>query len=58
MFDNLLSIFLKKIDDLTFLFLKYSFDRLKNLFMVSNFLYHVFSCLRSHFAKNNCICCS
>ena len=58
MFDNLLSIFLKKVDDLTFLFLKYSFDRLKNLFMTSNCLFHLFSCPRSEYAKNNCICCS
>ena len=58
MIGNLLSIFKKKIDDLTFLFLKYSFDRLKNLFMTSNCLFHLFSCLRSDYAKNNCICCS
>ena len=36
MIEKLLSIFLKKIDDLIFLFLKYSFERLKNLFMTSN----------------------
>ena len=46
------------IDDLTFLFLKYTFDRLKNLFMISNCLFHLFSCPRSDYAKNNCICCS
>ena len=58
MFDNLLSILKEKFDDLTFLFLKYSFDRLKNLFMTSNCLFHLFSCPRSDYAKNNCICCS
>ena len=58
MIGNLLSILKKKIDDLTFLFLKYSFDRLKNLFMISNCLFHLFSCPRSDYAKNNCICCS
>ena len=38
--------------------MKYSFDRLKNLFMTSNCLFHLFSCPRSEYAKNNCICCS
>ena len=36
MFENLLSIFQNKFDELTFLFFKYSFDGLKNLFMTSN----------------------
>ena len=58
MIENLLSIFKKKIDNLTFLFLKYSFDRLKNLFMTFNCLFHLFSCPRSDYTKNNCICCS
>ena len=58
MIENLLSIFLKKIDNLTFLFFKFSFDRLKNLFMTSNCLFHLFSCPRSEYAKHNCICCS
>ena len=58
MMENLFSIFKKIFDDLTFLFLKYSFNRLKNLFMTSNCLFHLFSCLRSDYAKNNCICCS
>ena len=58
MFNNLISILKKKFDDLTFLFLKYSFDRLKNLFMISNCLFHLFSCPRSEYAKNSCICCS
>ena len=58
MIENLLSIFKKKFDNLTFLFLKYSFDRLKNLFMMSNCLFHLFSCPRSDYAKSNCICCS
>ena len=50
MIENLLGIFKKKIDDLIFLFLKYSFDRLKNLFMTSNCLFHLFSCPRSDYA--------
>ena len=55
MFENLLSIFKIELDDLTFLFLKYSFDRLKHLFMISNCLFHLFSCPSSHHAKNTCI---
>ena len=58
MIENLLSIFKRKIDNLTFRFLKYSFDRLKNLFMRSNCLFHLFSCPRSDYTKSNCICCS
>ena len=38
--------------------MKYSFNRLKNLFITSNCLFHLFSCPRSDYAKNNCICCS
>ena len=57
-FGNLLSFFKKKFDDLTFLFLRYSFVGLKKLFMTSNCLFHLFSCPRSQYAKSNCIYCS
>ena len=58
MFENLLSFLKNKFDDLTFLFLRYSFVGLKNLFMTSNCLFHLFSCPRSQYAKSNCIYCS
>ena len=44
MLKDLLNIFKKEFDDSTFSFLKYSFEDLKNLFMISNCLYHLFSC--------------
>ena len=48
----------KEVDELTFLFLKYSFEELKNIFMISNILYHLFSCPRSIFVQSNCDYCS
>ena len=57
MFQDLLTIFLKKFDELTFLHLRYCFDPLKNLFMVSA-LFHLFSCPRSEYVKDNCFSCS
>ena len=47
-----------KFDKTTFLLLKYSLDDLKNLFMISNCFYHLFSCPRSVFARNDCVYCS
>ena len=58
MLKDLLNIFKKEFDDLTFPFLKYSFEDLKNLFMISNCLYHLFPCPRSSYAKNECKHCS
>ena len=59
MLKDLLNIFKKEFDDLTFFFfLKYSFEDLKNLFMISNCLYHLFSCTRSAYTKNECKHCS
>ena len=55
---DLLNKFKMNFDEVTFLFLKYSFEDFKNLFMISNCLYHLFSCPRSIFARNNCIYCS
>ena len=58
MLTDLLNKFKTNFDELTFLFLKYSLEDLKNLFMISNFFYHLFSCPRSVFARSNCIFCS
>ena len=58
MLKDLLNIFKKEFDDSTFfLLLKYSFEDLKNLFMISNCLYHLFSCPRTTYAKNECKHC-
>ena len=51
MLTDLLNKFKMNFDELTFLFLKYSFEDLKNLFMISNCFYHLFSCQRSVFAS-------
>ena len=48
----------KEFDEITFIFLKYSFEDLKNLFMISNCFFHLFSCPRSIFAKSDCKHCS
>ena len=58
MFQDLLTIFNFFFDELTFLHLRYCFDPLKNLFMVSNVLFHLFSCPRSKYAKDSCFSCS
>ena len=58
MINDFLNNFKKKVDEVTFLFLKYSLEELKNIFMISNVLYHLFSCPRSFFAKSNCNYCS
>ena len=58
MINNFLNNFKKKVDEVTFLFLKYSLEELKNIFMISNDLYHLFSCPRSFFATSNCNYCS
>ena len=58
MLKDLLNFFKKEFDDLTFLFLRYSFEDLKHLFMIPNCLYHLFSCPRSSYAKNECKHCS
>ena len=47
-----------KFGGTTFLLLKYSLEDLKNLFMISNCFYHLFSCPRSVFARNDCVYCS
>ena len=58
MLKDLLNIFKKEFDDsIFFLLLKYSFEDLKNLFMISNCLYHLFSCPRTTYAKNECKHC-
>ena len=54
MINDFLNNFKKKVDEVTFLFLKYSLEELKNMFMISNVSYHLFSCPRSFFAKSNC----
>ena len=57
-FDDLLKRFKMKFDFSTYLFLKYSFEDLKNQSMISNCLYHLFNCPRSIFARNDCLSCS
>ena len=56
--DDLLKIFKTKFDFATYLLLKYSFEDLKNQSMISNCLYHLFTCPRSIFARNDCLNCS
>ena len=51
MINNFLNNFKKKVDEVTFLFLKYSLEELKNIFVISNILYHLFSCPRSFLLK-------
>ena len=58
LFNNLLNSLKVKFSETTFLLLKYSLDDLKNLFMISNCLSHLFSCPRSVFARNDCLYCS
>ena len=58
MLNDLLNNLKKKFDEVTFLLLKYSFEDFKNLFMISNCFYHLFSCPRSDFTRNNCMYCS
>ena len=48
----------KEFDEITFIFLKYSFEDLKNLFMISNCFFNLFPCPRSIFAKSDCKHCS
>ena len=57
-FNNLLHNLKKVFDEPTFLLLVYSFEELKNQIMISNCLYHLFSCPRSVFARNECVYCS
>ena len=44
----------KNYTDTTNLFLKFSFDELKNYFLISNVLFHMTNCSRSDFANDNC----
>ena len=56
--DDLLKRFKMKFDFSTYLFLKHSFEDLKNQSMISNCLYHLFNFPRSIFARNDCLNCS
>ena len=48
----------KNYTDTTNIFLKFSFDELKNYFLISNVLFHMTDCSRSDFANDNCsLCC-
>ena len=58
LFNDLLNNLKMKFSETTFVLLKYSLEDLKNLFMISNCFYHLFSCPRSVFARNDCIYCS
>ena len=55
---ELLRFFEVKFDHLTYLFLKFSFEDLKNQITISNCLNHLFFCPRSFYAKNDCLNCS
>ena len=57
-FNDLLDNLKMKFYVSTFLLLKYSLEDLKNQFMISNCLYHLLSCPRSVFARNDCVYCS
>ena len=57
-FDDLLRIFKMKFDFSTYLFLKCSFEDLKNQITISNCLNHLFFCPRNIYAKNDCLNCS
>ena len=57
-FRELLSFFEVKFDNVTYLFLKFSFEDLKNQITISNCLNHLFFCPRSFYAKNDCLNCS
>ena len=57
-FDDLLRIFKMKFYFLTYLFLKCSFEDLKNQITISNCLNHLFFCPRNICAKNDCLNCS
>ena len=55
---NLFEKIKKNYTDTANLFLKFSFDELKNYFLISNVLFHMFNCSRSDFANDNCgLCC-
>ena len=60
-FNTQLQIFFENIGKKYFyttnFILKFSFDELKNLFSVSNVLFHMFNCSRPDFAKDNCSNC-
>ena len=57
-FHDLLRFFEIKFDFSTYLFLKFSFEDLKNQITISNCLNHLFFCPRSFYAKNDCLNCS
>ena len=57
-FHDLLRFFESKFDFSTYLFLKFSFEDLKNQITISNCLNHLFFCPRSFYAKNDCLNCS
>ena len=58
LFNELIRSLKMKFSETKFLLLNYSLDDLKNLFTISNCLYHLFSCPRSVFARNDCLYCS
>ena len=58
LFCELLTFFKVKFDYVTYLFLKFSFEDLKNQITISNCLNHLFFCPRSFYAKNDCLNCS
>ena len=57
-YHELLRFFEVKFDHVTYLFLKFSFEDLKNQITISNCLNHLFFCPRSFYAKNDCLNCS
>ena len=55
---NLFEKVKKNYTDTANLILNFSLDELKNYFLISNVLFHMFNCSRSDFASDNCnLCC-
>ena len=54
---NLLEKVKKNYTDTANLILNFSLDELKNYFLISNVLFHMFNCSRSDFANDNCNRC-
>ena len=55
---NLFEKVKKNYTDTANLILNFSLDELKNYFLISNVLFHMFNCSRSDFANDNCnLCC-
>ena len=56
--DVLLNNLFKQFEKSIYLYLKFILEPVKNLFLVSNVLFHLFTWPRSNYAKNDCSFCS